>query len=365
MSVERPVLIAALFATVLGGAPGDALAQETEAPRRRLHFSGLVDADFASDFDTFDRLAHRSGLEIDLTTHTVFSPTLYALVRTTMRDGNVPREGAGATWAPLAFDGAQVNWKPGAKTILMAGDLVAGAGYFQYARYKRSAAVVGEHSVRGVGLRYGSILVHTGVAGDSSGQNQDWSVFARWTRPMNESMTWTPTFRYSAGLGKAQPFELGVSFDGSFVETIDIHAHVGMNYWDPDTDPGSVILIEPRVTYGQYFFAGTFLYSDKGEVPSPNAPRLTSTWRPIEDVLFQLEPGIALDKTFSTGLSLEYRNQSVNRGRDESVWLIPTLYVFPAQGAEWWVWGGLEKPLYSGAAGHPRFSLGSEIFFSF
>jgi hypothetical protein len=44
-----------------------------------------VDADFSSEFGTLDKVSHLTGLEVDLTTHAVFSPTLYALVRTTPR----------------------------------------------------------------------------------------------------------------------------------------------------------------------------------------------------------------------------------------------------------------------------------------
>jgi hypothetical protein len=344
------------------GAPS---AQAVVPVDRRLSFTGTVDADFSSQFGTLDEVRHVSGLEVDVITHVIFSRTLYGVVRTTMRDGNVPRQGDGKTWAPLEFDGVQVNWKPGKKTVFMAGDIIAGTGYFQYTRYKRTAAVVGEHSVRGAGVRHGSLLLHAGVATDSAGENGDWSVFAKWTRPMDDQMTWTPSFRYTAGIQGANPFELGVSFSGSFEETFDLHAHVGMNYWNQDTDPGSLVLLEPRYSYEPYFFAATFFYSDKGEVTSPNAPRYTATWQPLDDLLLQFEPGLTLSKTFATGVSFEYRNRSLNMGDDESIWLIPTLYIDPGGSAQWWIWGGIEKPLAAGGAGDPRFAAGSEISFSF
>ena len=355
----------ALAATIALTSALPVAAQSGDAPSRRLHFSGSVDADVSSDFGTLDRARHLTGLEADLSTHVIFSPTLYGVVRTTMRDGHVPRHGSGNTWSSLDFDGAQVNWKPGAKTVVMVGDLVAGTGYYQYARYKRTAAVIGEHSVRGAGFRYGNILVHAGMAVDTVGENGDWSVFAKWTRTMTEGMTWSPSFRYTGGIRGASPFELGISFDGSFDQILDVRAHAGMNYWNPDTDPGSVFLVEPRYVYDRYFFAGTFLYSDKGEVPSPNAARFTGTWNPVDDVILQIEPGMVLDRNFSAGLSFEFRNARMGAHRDESLWLIPTLYAIPAPGAEWWVWSGLEKPLAPGRAGHPRLALGSEIFFSF
>lgn len=342
-------------------------AESTQAQgngaRRRLNFSGMVDADFASDYGSLDKVSHTTGLEVDLTTHLAFNPTLTGQLRTTMRDGNVPRHGAGNTWAALQYDGAQINWKPGEKFLFMAGDLIAGSGYFQYPRYRRTAAVVGEHSLRGAGVRHGNIIVHAGVATDSVGENDNFSVYAQWTRSINPSMSWTPSFRYTSGIRKAHPFELGVSFNGNFDDIMILNGHMAMNYWNTATDPGSLLLLEPRYIYGDYFVASTFLYSDKGEVPAPNAPRFTRTWQPVEDLLLSVEPGMALNQTYSATVSVEYRNPSLNDRDDESLWLIPGLYVYPAPRAEWRLWAGLEKPLKRLSGAH--FGLGSEIVFLF
>jgi hypothetical protein len=325
----------------------------------------MLDADFVSDYGTFDRLSHATGLEADITTSLAFSPTLNAQVRTTMRDGTVPQGGVGETWTPLKFDGAQINWQATPATTVMAGDLVAGSGYFRYYRYKRSAAVVSEHSLRGAGFHQGEILMHAGVATDTAGEPGDFSVFLKWTRRMNENMQWSPSIRYTMGVPNAGPFELGISFEGRFENTIEFNAHVGMNYWNADTDPGSFMLFEPRYTYEPYFFSGMFFYSDKGEVPSPNAPRQPYTWNALDDMIIQAEPGIALDRTFSTSVSLELRNKRIDRSKDMSVWILPTLYVYPAPGAEWRSFAGIAKPLVGGSNGSPQFSLGSEIAMTF
>jgi hypothetical protein len=352
--------IAALAATRPLAQTGDV----TDAPRR-LVFSGMIDADFASDYGALDQARHTTGLEADLTTQVLINPTLYAVVRTTLRDGTVPRQGAGNTRAPLAYDGAQINWKADDQTVVMVGDLIGGAGYFQYYRYKRAAAVVGEHSVRGAGVRHGNLLVQAGMATDSTGINGDWSVFARWRRTIRENAAWTPSLRYTVGVPGAMPFELGLSFDGLFEDVLELHAHTGMQYWNPDTDPGTFALIEPRYSYEPYFVSGTIFISDKGEVPSPNAPRRTASWTPLDDFLLQVEPGLALNKTFSASVSLEYRNATFSSNRDEAFWFIPTLYVYPAPRAQWWLWTGLTKPLVQGTGSAPRLSLGSEIVFTF
>jgi hypothetical protein len=340
-------------------------AQSSTTARRRLTFSGLVDADFMSNYGSLNRVAHRTGLEVDLSTNLSFSPTLFGQVRTTMRDGNSPRHGVGNTWATVQYDGAQVNWKPGEKVWLMAGDLIGGTGYIQYPRYRRVASVVGEHSLRGGGLRHGNILVHAGVATDTAGENGDFSVYAQWTRAINPTMSWSPSFRYTTGIAKAHPFELGVSFAGNFDDILILNAQMAMNYWNTATDPGSLMLIEPRYIYGEYFVAAILMHSDKGEVPAPNAVRLTQSWQILEDVLIGVEPGMALNKTYSVSASLEFRNPSLNNVDDESLWLIPNLYVYPAPRAEWRLWTGFEKPLTSGSAGNPRLALGSEIALTF
>lgn len=331
----------------------------------RLMFTGMLDADFASDYGALDQARHATGLEADLTTQVLLNSRLYAVLRTTLRDGIVPRQGAGNTRPPLAYDGAQINWKADDNTVLMVGDLVGGSGYFQYYRYKRAAAVVGEHTVRGAGIRSGNLLVQAGMATDTNGIDGDWSVFARWHRSIRENMTWTPSLRYTVGVPGAMPFELGLSFDGLFDDALELHAHTGMQYWNPDTDPGTFLLIEPRYTYAPYFFSGTLFLSDKGEVHSPNVPRGTTTWTPLDDFLLQFEPGLALNPTFSTSVSLEYRNATFTSNRDEAFWFIPTLYVYPAPRAQWWLWTALTKPLIQGTGSAPRLSLGSEIVFTF
>lgn len=333
--------------------------------RRRLNFSGLVEAGITSDYGTFDKLAHRTSLEADLTTHLAFNPTFAAQLRTTLRDGQAPRHGDGDTWTELRYDGAQIMWKPGDKTILMAGDLIGGAGYFQYTRYRRVAAVVGEHSLRGAGLRHGNIVVHTGLATDTAGVAGDWAVYAQWTRTITEHLSWSPSFRYTHGLHNAHPFELGVSFDGNFEDMFLLNAHVAMNYWNTTTDPGSLILIEPRYVYGAYFVAATLLYSDKGEVPAPNTQRFTRSWVALEDVILSVEPGMAFGGIYAGSVALEYRDPRFTRPRDQSLWFIPTLWVHPAPRAEWRLWGSVDKPLASATAGRPGFGLGSEISFVF
>ena len=354
-------------AVILGLVSLLAVEAFAQTPRRKIGFSGYVDGDFASNFGTdFSNPTHTSGLEADLTTTVTFSPRLSAFIYTTLNDGAVPSQGAGNTWDDLNFDGVQVNWRYTKATTLMIGDLTSGSGYFNYYRNKRTAAIVSEDKVRGAGFRNGGLMVQTGANPDTTlGGTKGWSTYAEWRRPINSVMTWMPSARYTAGIEDAWPFELGVTFEGNFENTFKINAHFGMKYWNNEVDAGSVVLIEPSYIYDRYSVSGTFFFNDDGEVPAPNTVQQTVTRAYADNVLLYVEPAYSLNKNFSVGLPLEFHNINLNAGRDESLWMVPTLYVYPAQGAEWSVWAKVTKPLLSGTDGYPYYGAGSEISFRF
>jgi hypothetical protein len=337
-----------------------------QAPRRKVGFTGYVDADFASDFGSdFSDPTHATGLEADLTTTLTFTPRLSAFIYTTLNDGAVPSQGAGNTWDDLNFDGVAFHWRTTNATTLMVGDLTSGTGYFSYYRNKRTAAAVSEQQVRGAGFRNGGLEVQTGVAQDTAGAARLWSTYAAWRSPVNRLMTWTPSARYTAGVANAYPFELALTFEGRFDEAFRINTHFGMNYWNNDYDAGTVVLVEPTYVYDRYTLSASFFYNDKGDVPAPNSVRQTVTGAFLDDLYFYVEPAYAIDNTFSVGVPLEFHNASLTAGRDESVWIVPTLYVFPAPGAQWSVWTKATKPLLNGTAGAVDFGAGSEISFRF
>lgn len=338
-----------------------------QAVQRKIGFSGFADADFVGDFGSdFSAPKSTTGLEIDLTTSVTFSPRLSAYLYTTLNDGAVPSEGAGDTWDDLNFDGVQVDWRYTKSTTLMIGDLKSGAGYFNYYGYKRTAASVSERKLRGAGFRNGGLTVQTGAAADSNDVVRAWSTYGEWRVPINALMTWMPAFRYTAGIPNAYPFELGLTFEGRFEDILRVNAHFAMNYWDNFYDAGTVLLIEPSYVYGPWTFSSTFWYNDKGEVPAPNSVHHTATTRWLDDLLIYVEPAYAFNTRFSAGLPLEFHNRNLNTDRDESVWVAPTLYAYPAAGAQLRAWARVEKPLRAlDANGMPRYAAGSEISFRF
>jgi hypothetical protein len=178
-------------------------------------------------------------------------------------------------------------------------------------------------------------------------------------------MTWVPSARYTAGIEDAWPFELGVTFEGRFENLLKVDAHFAMNYWNNNYDAGTVVLIEPSYSYDRYSLSATLFYNDKGEVPAPNSAQQTVTGAPLDDFFFYIEPAYAINKTFAAGLPLEFHNRSITANADESLWAVPTLYIFPAPGAEWNLWAKVTQPLRRGSEGHPVFGAGTELLFRF
>jgi hypothetical protein len=354
-------------AIILGTAAWLAASAGAQPVPRKIGFSGFADGDFVTNFGSdFSAPATATGLEIDLTTSITFSPRVSAYLYTTLNDGSVPSEGAGNTWDDLNFDGVRVDWRYTKTTTLMIGDLKSAAGYFNYYGYKRVAASVSERQVRGAGFRNGGLVFHTGATQDSNGVTRAWSTYGEWRVPINSVMTWMPAFRYTAGIPSAYPFELGLTFEGRYEDIVRMNAHFALNYWDNFYDAGTVVLIEPSYVYGPWTFSATLWYNDKGEIAAPNSIHHTVNGKWLDDFLFYVEPAYALNRVFSVGLPLEFHNRSLNADRDESLWAVPTLYAYPAAGAQLRVWTRVEKPLRTlDVGGMPRYAAGSEISFRF
>jgi hypothetical protein len=369
---------AALALALLPFAPCAAGAQ---AARPSIQFNGTVDADFITSFNGggFADPVHTTGLEIDLTTTVTFSPRLNAVIATTMNDGIVPGQGAGRTWDDVNFDGAQLNWQYSDKTRITVGDITQGVGYFNYYFYKRTAVAIGEHTLRGAGLTRGGFTVASGATDlgrlDSAGAGiptRAWATFARYDLDLGAGGVLTPSLKYTAGIPGSTLVNAGLSYDAKF-GAVTLSTDLAVNA-DPmaGTDPGFAILVEPAYAAGRFSLASTVFYKKSGSVPSANA--LTSTLpadagedsklppKPLDDLVVYLEPGLTLSNTYSVGLPLEYHD-ATSAADDESVAVVPTFYVYPGSGVQWWLWAGVSVPTAGGA--DPAYTAGSEIIFKF
>jgi hypothetical protein len=388
----------ALYSSFIAGmlAVGMAHGLTSQATTPTLGFSGYVDADFASSFAPggFKNAKHLSGLEIDLTTTVTFSPKLNAVLYTTMNDGIVPGQGAGRTWDDVNFDGVTLNWLYDAQTTLFIGDIIYGTGYFNYYGNKRSAVVVGEHAVRGVGFTREGLTVSTGATGlgavDTAGNpvpTSQWATFVKydWSLGANGSNgILTPSAKYIMGVPGATPFVGGLSYDAKFGD-IGLSADVAADYYNADYDPGFTVLVEPSYASGKFSVAGALFYNKKGKNAldsiSPSAPRTTlpvdagegstGSGRTFDDLMVYVEPGMTLSPLYAVGLPVEYHDPSAAnaaaQGYDASVWVVPTFYIYPGSAVQWWIWGQIVQPLKAVGTGSKdiRYLAGSELIFRF
>lgn len=369
--------VPALALLALSGVAHFAQAQSA-SPAPAISFSGYVDADFATSLGSdFRNPRHLTGLEVDLATTVTFSPTVSAVLYTTMNDGAVPAQGAGNTWAPVKFDGALLNWKYDDKTLVYVGDINQGTGYFNYYLNKRTAAVVGEHTLRGAGFSRAGWTVTTGVTGmgntDTAGAplpTSQWATFAKYEYPLNERVTLTPSAKYTAGVPGATPFVGGLSFDGIF-GAVTLSADAAFNYYSTSTDPGYTVLVEPTYARDRFTLAASLFFNDRGDgsAVAPNHPAQTVTGAALDRAYVYVEPGFALTNRVSVGLPLEYHDAHADvvptLGYDRSVWAVPTLYLYPGSTVQWWIWGQVIKPLSSPVSTDPLFFAGSELIINF
>src|SRR5690606_29068526 len=341
-----------------------------------LGFSGFVDADFTTDLGTrFRDPTHLTGLEVDLTTTVTFSPTVTASIRTTMTDGAVPSQGMGNTWAPVRFDGATLNWKYSDRTMVYIGDLTQGTGYFNYYLNKRTALVVGEHALRGVGISRSGWTVATGATGlgntDTAGNpaaTSQWATFARYDYRLTDGVTLTPSVKYTAGVPGATPVVGGLSFEGAF-GAVSLSADAAVNYYDTGTDPGFSVLVEPAYAGARFSVSASLYFNEQGDVPAPNHPVHTESGVALDRAYAYLEPGVSLTRHVALGLAFEYHKAhaapAAALGYDESVWVVPALYVNPTPHTQWRTWAQATKPVSGSGTLDPLFFAGSEVVFQF
>jgi hypothetical protein len=183
-------------------------------------------------------------------------------------------------------------------------------------------------------------------------------------------MTLTPSAKYTAGVPGATPFVGGLSFDGTF-GAVKLSADAAVNYFNTNTDPGITVLVEPTYTHDKFSLATSLFLNEKGDGAkvAPNYPSQTIPGAVLDRMIIYVEPGYALSDRVAIGLPLEYHdapaNNAVALGYDRSLWVVPTLYIYPGSNIQWWIWGQVIKPISGLAGTDPLFFAGSELIFNF
>lgn len=357
-----------------------------------LSSGGYLDSDIWSDlkgnFYTND--------ELDLGTIVSFgdSGKVQAHVYTTVRGGVVPA-GYGEPadrWVALLFDGVDITFTTPIGSFAV-GDLAYQYGKFSYYFYKRQSMITPESFTRG--LKWSleresfstSILAgaadtpdeilgfHYVVQSDSAGDTLEVLTEEALASEGNAADLGGST---TIGLGSAGSLSLyyglrsdmkigfkesglvygGLEYKASFFEeALGVKFDLGVRSL-PGAERATLVslLLEPSLKVGKFSVAATYY-----QVIDPDE---TGASLVGEDMFVYLEPGFSFTDMVAAGLPLElHANGPTSELADNGAfWVVPTLYVYPFEKVQWWLWGQAVVPLGEGDVG---FGLGSEIIVEF
>lgn len=343
-----------------------------------VSFGGYLDSDVWTDFAG----SFFSNDELDLAMGIGFGGKVSVGVCLTVASGSVPAGTGlpgGATvgkyvigsdtlvitdshtrWVSVAFDGITLSFdsKVGAFSV---GDLVYQYGGFSYYLYKRLSMITPESFTRGVQYTTGSDAITQSLLIGSADADGTGDAGGATELSLDES--------HSVGLyygirgSVVESFETastiyaGIEYAVSLGEAVELKLDVGYrNLPGAERSNAVAVLAEPSLALGRFSLAASYYqYFDPDE---------TGTSFVDEDMYGYLEPGMSIADPFAVGLPLEIHAMGPVDGLadDGQFWAVPTAYIYPAAGVEWWVWGQLAVPL---AGGDLAYGLGSEIIAKF
>jgi len=252
-------------------------------------------------------------------------------------------------WGTMDFDGAWVDWNTSIEGLSFSiGDLVYTFGGFNYYLYKNKGMITSEIFPRGLQAVYDmgsfSITAIGGAKDDEAGSLIAGGIIGFKPSDMISAnatiITTSADSNTDINAGLSTVATLGpanIKLDFAYITQGD---SVGMN-----------LLIEPSASFGNFSVASTFFMKIKDESIEQDV---------TDDMFVYVEPGYSFSDNFAFGLPLEYHDTDLDVEKDESIWVVPTVYIYPAKNLEWWLWGGS----FIGDT-ETSYSVGSEVIFSF
>ncbi|MBD3241183.1 MAG: hypothetical protein GF331_11405 [Chitinivibrionales bacterium] len=361
------------------------LGASAEPPK--VSFSGYLDADVLTDFEG----NFFTNQELDLGMSLAFGEKVSANVYATVLAGAIPA-GTGRPaerWAALLFDGFDITFETGIGTFSV-GDLVYQYGGFNYYFYKRLSMITPESFTRGLSYSFeaGALkqTILLGAADDADellsyrvqtveadtievngdsivdfGNSAD--VVGKSELAITEGHS--VSLFYGLRMDVAKPFDAenarvfgGLEYLGSFGEVLELKADFGYQNYGGEASTFS-LLVEPLLTFGDFSIAASYYQFFDPDDTGRNF---------IGDEMYvYVEPGYAFSEMIALGLPLEVHEEESDDDTMEfvdksSFWAVPTLYIYPADGVEWWLWGQVAVP-FSGD--DPIYAVGSEIIVEF
>lgn len=356
-----------------------------------VSFSGYLDADLWTDFEgTF-----YANQELDVGMSLAFAENVSANLYVTMVSGAVPAGNGrpGDRWVSVLFDGFDITFGTPFGEFAV-GDLVYQYGGFNYYYYKRLSMITPETFTRGIQYSLGTDMfnqmVLVGIADTPDELTEtdlptdlenELDIFAASEVTLTE--TQSVAAYYGTRFDVEESFEddgtllAGLEYNATFGEALEVKADFGYQNRPFDGERSNImtVLVEPVVSFDAFSVAASFYALIDPD--SVNMQLEEPLFGLDDELFFYIEPGYAFNDYVAAGLPLEYHEGVLydmeltddDEYEDASIWIVPTLYVYPADGVEWWFWGGASIPLDDedllGEETETTFSLGSEIIVEF
>ncbi len=338
-----------------------------------MSFSGYLDADVWTDLagNYFTNSEFDLGLSLKFSEEV--SANLYATINQLNSASGVGRIPAGGgspseRWITANFDGFDISYASPIGTFSV-GDLVYQFGGFNYYFYKRLSMITPENFTRGV--KYSNTfgpVTQTLLAGVADIDNNSGDVLGTTEFSLGgQSVKAIYGVRGSAITSFDDGFNLvgGVEYEGTLGEMLSVKADVGYLGLPGETRTNIfTFLVEPSLSFGKASVAGTFYAMLDADSVNDALSALGLPLYGIGDEMFAyVEPGYSFSDVIAAGLPIEYHAGLLDDENDNQFWVVPTMYVYPTDGVEWWLWGQVVVPTAENS--DLLYGLGSEIIVKF
>ena len=271
-------------------------------------------------------------------------------------EGGIPAGGHepdGHLFEPEYY-GLWMKWKDAFNGVnLTLGDIHPKFGRFSYYCLKTKAMIMGTRYIRGVQINKDFEWAELDVYIGSENESNIFGTAVKLNVPITENHHFDVFTAFDFDQTEnSRPFWSGIEFVGS-MGILDIKADLGYAgvAENDDIENATSFLIEPAIALGENgSLCTSFFYQidDSG------------VWEGAYDnMFFYIEPGYSINPKFALGLPIEYHEPDVDTDDDESIWLVPTAYIYPIEGVEIWAWGMMSQA--TAADSDPEFSIGLEL----
>lgn len=373
----RSLTTTALVGACIAAAPSQAA---------EVTFSGTVDAGMKADLNTFENSPkYLYNLEANLTADAKLSDAVSVQLYGTALTGAYgvpgsfgPGVDAGGNydsrWPRFAFDGATITWKLDEASTLTFGDVVYAKGSISYYQMKRFSSVTRVAATRGIGYTNGGASFYAGANDAGDAGDSIFTLGGGYMATISEGNTVEPFGTIHLGMGNGDlPWGAGLQYKGT-MGALSLGASAagygGKNAKD-EQYVGYALLVEPTFTAGDFSLASTVVFAPKAEAIADGEwagfayplrhGRSYSAWS--DDFTVYVEPGVKISDVVATGLAVEYHEPDLGTEKDEAIWIIPNLYLTPAEGATITLWA--EADIYTEDDKDMTYAAGMETIFKF